>query len=92
MAKVSYDLAAMTAAFTARGGKVETVATGKRAIESDRTIYAAMREGVKATSDAVRENRESYCRHETMIGAFHAARAEGWSTAASHDYAEGAAD
>ena len=87
MAKLSFDLAAMTAAFAAKGGKVETVTQGARAIESDRTIYAAMREGKRAAADSVRESR-----HETMIGAYHAAKAMGWSNEAALEYGATAVD
>lgn len=92
MVKLSFDLAAMTAAFAAKGGKVETVAQGARAIESDRTIYAAMREGKRASADAVRESRKSESRHETMIGAYHAARAMGWSNEDALEYGATAVD
>ena len=92
MAKLSFDLSAMTAAYTAKGGKIETVAQGARAIESDRTIYAAMREGKRATADSVRESRKSESRHETMIGAYHAARAMGWSHSDALEYGATAVD
>ena len=92
MAKLSFDLAAMTAAFAAKGGKVETVTQGARAIESDRTIYAAMREGKRAAADSVRESRQSESRHETMIGAYHAAKAMGWSNEAALEYGATAVD
>lgn len=92
MAKLSFDLAAMTAAYAAKGGKIETVAQGARAIESDRTIYAAMREGKRATADSVRESRKSESRHETMIGAYHAARAMGWSHSDALEYGATAVD
>jgi hypothetical protein len=90
MAKVSFDLDALKAQFAAKGGKVAVVESGVRAIESDRTIYAAMREGKRAVADADRAYHKAESRHETMIGAYHAARADGWSTQAAHDYAESA--
>jgi hypothetical protein len=90
MAKLSFDLAAATAAFAAKGGKVETVAQGARAIESDRTIYAAMREGKRAVADSVAMTRESESRWEAQVGAYHAAKADGWSSANARDYAESA--
>jgi predicted RNA-binding protein with PUA domain len=92
MAKVSFDLDAMKAQFAARGGKVAVVKSGVRAIESDRTIYAAMREGKRAQADAVRESRASESRHETMVGAYHAARAMGWSYENAMEYAATAVD
>jgi hypothetical protein len=92
MAKVSFDLDAMKAEFAARGGKVATVASGVRAIESDRTIYAAMREGKRAVADADRICRQSESRHETMIGAYHAAKAMGWSNEAALEYGATAVD
>ena len=90
MAKVSFDLDALKAQFASRGGKVAVVESGKRAIESDRTIYAAMREGKRASADSVRESRQSESREERRHEVFHAARADGWSTEAAHDYAESA--
>lgn len=92
MAKVSMDLEAMKAAFAAKGGQVTRVDAGKRAIESDRTIYAAMREGKRAAADSVQESRKSESRHETMIGAYHAARAMGWSRENALEYGATAAD
>ena len=64
MAKVSFDLEAMKAEFAARGGKATVVESGVRAIESDRTIYAAMREGKRAVADSVAASREGYARWE----------------------------
>ena len=92
MAKVAMDLDAMKAAFAARGGKATVVESGKRAIESDRTIYAAMREGVRAVADSVRETRKSESRHETMVGAYHAAKAMGWSNEDALEYGATAVD
>ena len=92
MAKVSFDLDAMKAQFAARGGKATVVESGVRAIESDKTIYAAMRNGKRASADSVREARKSESRHETMIGAYHAARAMGWSNEAALEYGATAVD
>jgi hypothetical protein len=64
MAKISFDLDAMKAEFAARGGKATVVESGVRAIESDRTIYAAMREGKRAGADSVAASREGYARWE----------------------------
>ena len=89
---MAMDLEAMKAEFAARGGKVQVVESGKRAIESDRTIYRAMREGKRASADAVRESRASESRHETMIGAYHAARAMGWSHSDALEYGATAVD
>lgn len=89
---MAMDLEAMKAAFAAKGGKVQVVESGKRAIESDRTIYAAMREGKRAVADANRIVRQSESRHETMVGAYHAARAMGWSYEAAMEYGATAVD
>lgn len=92
MAKMSMDLDAMKAAFAAKGGAVTRVESGVRAIESDRTIYAAMRAGKRAVADADRICRASESRHETMIGAYHAAKAMGWSNEAALEYGATAVD
>jgi hypothetical protein len=89
---MALDLDALKAEFAARGGKATVVAQGSRAIESDRTIYRAMREGKRAAADTVRESRASESRHETMIGAYHAARAMGWSYEAAMEYGATAVD
>ena len=90
MAKVALDLDAMKAAFAARGGKATVVESGVRAIESDRTIYAAIREGKRAVADSAALTRESESLWEAQVGAFHAAKADGWTSANAHDYAESA--
>ena len=92
MAKVSFDLDAMKAQFAARGGKATVVDSGVRAIESDRTIYAAMREGKRAVADADRAYHKAESRHETMIGAYHAAKAMGWSNEDALEYGATAVD
>lgn len=92
MAKVSMDLDAMKAQFAARGGKAVVVESGKRAIESDRTIYAAMRNGTRASADSVREVRASESRHEIMVGAYHAAKAMGWADSDALEYGATAVD
>jgi hypothetical protein len=89
---MALDLDALKAEFAARGGKATVVAQGSRAIESDRTIYRAMREGKRAAADTVRDSRASESRHETMIGAYHAARAMGWSYEAAMEYGATAVD
>lgn len=89
---MALDLDALKAEFAARGGKATVVAQGTRAIESDRTIYRAMRDGKRAAADTVRESRASESRHETMIGAYHAARAMGWSYEAAMEYGATAVD
>jgi hypothetical protein len=90
MAKVSFGLDALKAQFAAKGGKATVVESGVRAIESDRTIYAAMREGKRAMADAVVETHAMESLFERQQQAFHAAKADGWSTQAAHDYAESA--
>jgi hypothetical protein len=87
---MSYDLEALKAQFAARGGKVTQVAEGSRAIESDRKIYAAMREGKRVASDAVEMTRASEARFERQQEAYRAARYDGWSQAEALDYAENA--
>lgn len=89
---MAMDLEAMKAAFAAKGGQVTRVESGVRAIESDRKIYTAMREGKRASADSVRESRASESRHETMIGAYHAAKAMGWSDDAALEYGATAVD
>ena len=92
MAKVAMDLDAMKAQFAARGGKTVVVGSGVRAIESDRTIYAAMRNGTRASADSVREVRASESRHEIMVGAYHAAKAMGWADSDALEYGATAVD
>jgi len=77
MAKVSFDLDAMKAAFAAKGGKATVVDSGVRAIESDRTIYAAMREGKRAVADAVVAGDRSYAEWEKGVQDAHMRRAYG---------------
>ncbi len=89
---MALDLDALKAEFAARGGKTTVVAQGTRAIESDRTIYRAMREGKRAAADAVVVSAKAESRHETMIGAYHAARAMGWSYEAAMEYGATAVD
>jgi hypothetical protein len=85
---MAMDLEAMKAAFLAKGGAVTRVESGVRAIESDRTIYAAMREGKRAAADSVAMTRASESRWEAQVGAYHAAKADGWSDDAARDYAD----
>jgi hypothetical protein len=85
---MKFDLEALKAEFAARGGQVTRVEVGARAIESDRAIYRAMREGGRVAADAVRESRDAEARAEARHGAYHAARADGWSQANALDYAE----
>jgi hypothetical protein len=70
MVKVAMDLEAMKAEFAARGGKPTVVESGVRAIESDRTIYRAMREGGKAAADMVAAARNAERREERAQEAF----------------------
>lgn len=86
------DLEAMKAAFAAKGGQVTRVDAGVRAIESDRTIYAAMRAGKRAVADSDRIARKSESLQEARIGAYHAARANGWSYEDAMEYAATAVD
>lgn len=82
------DLEALKAEFAARGGKVTRVEQGERAIESDRAIYAAMRNGTRVAADAVNMARASESRWERQQDAFRAAIHSGWSQSDALDYAE----
>lgn len=90
MAKISFDLSALTADFAAKGGKIQTVAAGVRAIESDRTIWKAIHEGTRVAADAVEMTRASESKFERQVQAFHAAKADGWSNGDAQDYAQNA--
>jgi hypothetical protein len=85
---MALDLDALKAEFAARGGEVTRVAEGERAIESDRTIYRAMREGVRAKADAIVQSERSEARWERQQEAYRAAKFDGWSDADAADYAE----
>lgn len=74
---MALDLEALKAEFAARGGKATVVKQGTRAIESDRTIYRAMREGKRAVADAVRAGDESYTAWEKGVQDAHMRRAYG---------------
>lgn len=74
----------LIAAFLAKGGKVTKVETGLRAIESDRTIYAAMREGKLACADSVRAARDSEALYFRQRDAFDEGRYNGMSVADAH--------
>jgi hypothetical protein len=82
------DLEALKAEFAARGGKVTRVESGTRAIESDRAIYRAMREGGRVAADAVQAARDSESLYERQQEAYRAARFDGWSQAAALDYSQ----
>ena len=88
MAKISMDLEAMKAAFAAKGGTVTRVESGVRAIESDRTIYAAMREGTRARADAIVSAERAESQYHARVDAYTAAKADGWSNAAAQGYAD----
>jgi hypothetical protein len=74
---MAMDLEAMKAAFAAKGGQVTRVESGVRAIESDRKIYAAMREGKRAVADAVEAGDRAYAKWEGEVQRAHMARAYG---------------
>lgn len=82
------DIAAMVAAFEAKGGKVQQVPEGERAIESDRAIYAAMRNGGRVAADAVLADRDAERRTHTQRDAFDAAKYDGWTDANAYEYAQ----
>jgi hypothetical protein len=81
------DLEKMVAEFEARGGKVEKIAEGERAIESDRKIYKAIRDGKRAAGDAVEIQRLSERRWEAQQEAYRAAKYDGWTDQDALDYA-----
>jgi hypothetical protein len=82
------DLEALKAQFAARGGAVTRVEIGVRAIESDRKIYASMRNGTRAAADAVDLATASEARWERQQDAFRSAKYDGWSDADALDYAQ----
>jgi hypothetical protein len=86
--KKQIDSALLIAQFAAKGGVVTRVEPGVRAIASDRTIYAAMREGVRAKADAMVDADRAEARHHAHVDAFTAAKADGWSTSDAYDYAQ----
>lgn len=74
---MALDLEALKAEFAARGGKATVVAQGTRAIESDRTIYRAMREGKRAAADAIAAGDRAYAEWEKGVQDAHMRRAYG---------------
>lgn len=90
--KVQLDTAALIAQFAAKGGSVSVIPSGVRAIESDRTIYAAMREGKKAVADSVRESSNAEYRHHLWADTYHSARLSGQGVGDSTDYADSAVE
>lgn len=88
--KKQFDSSALLAQFAAKGGVVQKIETGVRAIESDRTIYAAMREGVKAVADSVRDSAASEAAYHREHDAYTAARIDGWTSGNAADYAQAA--
>jgi hypothetical protein len=89
---MALDLDALKAEFAARGGKATVVAQGTRAIESDRTIYRAMREGKRASADDVVASAKAENRYEIMRDAYHAAKLQGWTDEDALEYGATAAD
>ena len=89
MAKISFDYAALVSNFS---GNVQKIESGVRAIESDRTIYAAMREGKRASADAVVESAKSESRYHIMQDAYRAAKMQGWRDEDALEYGATAAD
>lgn len=74
---MALDLDALKAEFAARGGKATVVAQGTRAIESDRTIYRAMREGKRAVADSIVAGDRAYAEWEKGVQDAHTRRAYG---------------
>jgi hypothetical protein len=89
---MALDLDALKAEFAARGGKATVVAQGTRAIESDRTIYAAMREGKRAAADEVVRSANAERRQHIMQDAYRAAKMQGWTDEDALEYGATAAD
>jgi hypothetical protein len=89
---MALDLDALKAEFAARGGKATVIAQGARAIESDRTIYAAMREGKRAAADEVVRSANAERRHHVMQDAYRAAKMQGWTDEDALEYGATAAD
>lgn len=75
--KTQIDTAALIAEFQARGGKVQVIAEGARAIENDRTIYKAMREGVRAKADGVAIAEEAEARWHRQVDYYQELRHNG---------------
>jgi hypothetical protein len=75
--KKPLDTATMMAEFLAKGGQVTKVDAGVRAIESDRTIYNAIRNGAKAVADDVAMCRASEQRYHRQHDAATEARMNG---------------
>jgi hypothetical protein len=90
MAKLSFDLEAAKAAFAARGGEVTRVDAGARAIESDRAIYAAMRNGGRVAADSIAADRSAEAQAERQAEAFRAAKYDGWRDADALAYSQSA--
>lgn len=63
------DHSDLVAQFLAKGGSVSKVAEGARAIASDKEIYAAMQEGVKARPTTVVAAEEAQQVSETLAEA-----------------------
>lgn len=82
------DIQAMIAAFEAKGGKVQKIEEGTRAIENDRAIYAAMRNGGRVAADAVRADRASERKANAQRDAFDAAKYDGWNDADAYTYSQ----
>lgn len=86
------DIAAMVAEFEAKGGKVEKVEEGKKAIDAtDREYFCAMRDGKKLVGREKAAEIEAERSATAMEDAFRAAKYDGWTDAAAHEYAQEAA-
>jgi len=88
MAKLSFDLAAATAAFLAKGAKIIVVAEGEKAIENEKAVWRAMREGGRVAADTVVADRSSEYAAHAQRDAFDAAKYDGWNTADAHAYSQ----
>ena len=82
------DTAGLIAAFLAKGGNIQAVPEGTRAIASDRTIYAAMREGKLAAADSLVQGRADEAQIDRQCDAYRAAKIAGWTDENALDYAE----
>lgn len=88
MSKLNFDMEAAMAEFAAKGGKVQVIAQDVRAIESDKTIYLAMRNGTRAKADATVSADSQEARYFARQEAFDSAKYDGQSDLTARTYAD----